>query len=527
MVTTWPTPIIVDRAAAATSANTKIYVVPYQALINQAPSEVVNHTTELVREKIKQSKDIILQNGPLVIPKEVFWQPSISDKDLKRADKLLQDGEEKYRQLRFDEAVSSLSAALDNYERSLALISDFKPVAQTLLMLAVCYFREDREDRAKAYLTKRILLNPTLELDPEQYPALFRTLVYSVRSTLTVSSRGELEILANTDGATIYLNGRKAGVAPVILKNLLPGDYYLRVHKQGLQPWAGKVTVASSRRETARALLGGVARETGPLADITEAVRANVLSRTTLNKIQAYGKSLKANFMVVGGVQKTGDNYNVSSLLIRIADKHVCALPTIQLNSEVVGANSEVHDLVTAIERQVAKCSEPLRSQKITVVQPLKTRKPESKSTMLIPTSDSPAHTETQPNPRLATTTTLTNSTAHLAAIPVDKPAVTNLAIAPNATVNKLTGPNAQRSPQPVNPASPTKAKTTDGTLAKLNVHTPLVLKAQELEKTSPADDKNKTDERWYESWWFLSIVSAVVVTGCLAGMAAGGVFNR
>ncbi len=156
MVTTWPTPIIVDRAAAATSTNTKIYVVPYQALINQAPSEVVNHTTELVREKIKQSKDIILQNGPLVIPKEVFWQPSISDKDLKLANKLLQDGEEKYRQLRFDEAVSSLSAALDNYERSLALISDFKPVAQTLLMLAVCYFREDREDRANAYLTKII-----------------------------------------------------------------------------------------------------------------------------------------------------------------------------------------------------------------------------------------------------------------------------------------------------------------------------------------------------------------------------------
>ncbi len=285
--------------------------------------------------------------------------------------------------------------------------------------------------------------------------------------------------------------------------------------------------MASSRRETVRALLGGVERETGPLADISAAVRANVLSRTTLNKIQAYGKSLKANFMVVGAIQKTGDNYNVSSLLIRIVDKHVCALPTIQLNSEVVGANSEVHDLVTAIERQVAKCSEPLRSQKITVVQPLKTRKPESKSTMLIPTSDSPAHTETRPNPRLATTTTLTNSTAHLAAVPVDKPAVTNLATAPTATVNKLTGPNAQRSPQPVNPASPTKAKTTDGTLAKLTVHAPVVLKAQELEKTRPADDKNKTDERWYESWWFLSIVSAVVVTGCLAGMAAGGVFNR
>ncbi len=248
MVTTWPTPIIIEQAAAATSINTKVYVVPYQALINQAPSEVVNQTTDLVREKIKQSKEVILQNGPLVIPKEVSWQPPVSEKDLNLADKLRQDGEAKYRQLRFAEAVSSLLAALDNYERSLVLISDFKPVAQTLLMLAVCYFREDREDKAKAYLAKRILLNPILELDPEQYPALFRSLVYSVRSALTVSSRGELEILANTDGATIYLNGRKAGVAPVILKNLLPGDYYLRVHKQGLQPWTGKVTVASSRR---------------------------------------------------------------------------------------------------------------------------------------------------------------------------------------------------------------------------------------------------------------------------------------
>jgi tetratricopeptide (TPR) repeat protein len=527
MVTIGPTPIIVDRAQAGTSSKAKIYVLPYQPLFNQARPKVVSRTTDLLREKMRQSKEVILQNGPLVIPKELSKQSPVSDRDLKLADTLRQDGEAKYRQLRFDEAISSLSTAMNKYEHSLALIADFESVAQTLLMLAVCHFREDHEDQAKEYLAKRILLNPTLALDPEQYPAMFRTLVYSVRSKLAIKSRGELEILANTDGATIYLNGREVGITPIILKNLLPGDYYLRVNKHGLQPWARKVTVVSSHRETARAVLGGVEKDTGPLAEIADAVRANVLTRTTLNKIQAYGKTLKANYMVVGGVHQVGNKYQVSSLLVRIADKHVCALPAIQLHSELLGAHTEVHNLTIAIERQVGKCAEPLRSEKITVVQPLKAHMPGSETTVPIPASDPPAHTQSQPNPSPTTTATLTNSTAPLTAVPINKPAITNDTVAPNALIRKPAIPRAQLSRQLVDPAPTVKVKTAGGALGKSNDTASVSPKTQETERTKPIDEKAKPNELWYESWWFLSIIGAVVVAGCIGSMAAGGLFNR
>jgi hypothetical protein len=489
MVTTWPTPIVVDRVQAATVSNSKIYVLPYQPLSNQTPPEILNQTTDLLRKKIKQSKEISLQNGPLVIPKEISKQPSVSDRDLKEANKLRQDGEAKFRNLRFDEAIASLSSAMAGYERSLVLISDFESIAQTLLMLAVCHFREEHEDQAKEYLAKRILLNPTVALDPEQYPSMFRTLVQSVRSTVTAKHRGELEIRANASGATIHLNGREVGVTPLILKNLLPGDYYLQVNKQGLQPWAGKVTVVSSRRGTARAVLGGVEREVGPLAEIAEAVRANVLTRPTLNKIQAYGKTLHATFMVVGGIYPVDNNYNVSSLLVRIADKHVCALPTIQLHSKLLSTNSDVHALTDAIESQRAKCTEPLHADKIPVVQPLKAYQPGPKAAVLIPESDASVRTQPQPTITLTNTAPLTNSTAQLAAVPIDKPAITKTTTAPTAMVPK------PDSPPPI--------------LAK------------------PMSEKPKSREAWYESWWFLSIVGTVVVAGCIGGMAAGGLFNK
>jgi hypothetical protein len=500
----------VFQAQAAVGPGPKIYVFPYQPVFKGIPKEIATQTTDLLKNEIKHSDEVRLQKGPIFIPEATATKVKpFSDKDLKQAMRLTGEGEKHYNALRFDRAIKSFNAALAKFEASLALMTDVTPVVDTLLMLSVCYYRQDQEKNGAKMLVKVIRLKPDLILDPEKYPPMFRNTAETIRKKLLLKRRGEVEVVANEEGAAVFFDGRKVGTTPILLKELVPGDHFVRVEKEGLQPWAGKVTVVSTQRRRVLAALGGVKKATGPLGEIAEGIRMNRLSPEMLKLAAAQGKQIGADYVVLGGVAKMGGNYKVGSFLLKVKSQELCPLPEIQFDPDLLGASVEVYNMASILYKRVEGCPDPVKGKVVAVVQTAK-KKTGIRSVAVGPPKVAPPPRAPAVAPRVATP-------GKGPAVPGKGPAVPGAA--PAAPPRKM-------------PAAPPRITTTDEGLATtgssaISPTAPIMVPTAPVAETvRPIDEQTNGGPAFYETWWFWTIVSVAVVGGTAGALYGAGVFD-
>ncbi len=506
-----PVPATVSIAHAGVATQAKIYVFPYQPVFKGVPKEVTSQAGDLLKNEIKQSSEVQLQKGPIFIPEAVASSVKpLSDKDLKKASQLYKKGVKQYESLQLQKAHKSFSAALKKYESSLALLKDFEPVVDTLLMLSVCNYRLDKENEGAKMLVKVIRLRPALVLDPAKYPPMFRNTMNSIRKRLLRKTRGELEVVANTDGATVFFDGKKVGTSPILLKDLVPGEHYLRVEKQGLQTFASKVVIMPTKKVRVAAVLGGVKKATGPLGKMAEGIRSNTITVSVLNTIRKQGKEIGADFMVVGGIAKVGQNYKIGSYLVNIHKGTVCPMQKIEFDPDLLGASVEVFNMASDMVKKIEGCPNPIKAP-FRVVQTAVKKKTRIKAVAVGPAVPPPE--------------TLKNTKAKTAPIPKKGPA--------SAVTNSSRGParpDAVAKPAPVrtSPAvvkTPAQLPTTSVQPKADSLVSPQVPVAQ---RGMPIikDEAGDTGPAWYSSWWFWTVVGVVAVGGAAGGMYAAGVFD-
>ncbi|MBN2498566.1 MAG: PEGA domain-containing protein [Deltaproteobacteria bacterium] len=563
-----PVPELLPAARAGVANAAKIYVFPYQRVFKGVPKEIPVQTSDLLKNEIKHSEDIELQKGPIFIPEAVATEiEPLSDEDLKAARKLHERGEKLYSSLDLDQALKSFKAALDKYESSLALLQDFSPVLDSLLMLSVCYYRRDMEDEGAKILVKVIRLKPDIVLDPEKYPPMFRNTLEKIRTRLLRKTRGEAEVVANVEGAAVFFDGRRVGQTPVLLKELVPGEHYVRVEKEGLQTWAGKVGVVSTKKVRVLATLGGVKKATGPLGEIAEALRANRITTSVVAKAQSEGKKIGATFVVLGGVAVVGKNYRVGSFLVKVSDRTLCPLPEIEFDPDLLGASVEVYNMASVLVKRVEGCPDPVSAPAVAVVQTAKKKKTEITAVAVGPAVPPAGTGATGPvvparGPAVGPATPARGPATPAVgpAVPARGPATPGVGPATPArgpatpAVGPATpargpatpgrgpalpgrGPAVQPVVQPpVRAAQPVVAAdtglVTTGGSALNQPRQPLVVPtAVGADTVKPIDETGET--RYYETWWFwtlIGVASAAVIGGAVGlgvglsdGAASGG----
>ena len=513
-------PTLVPAARAAVGPGPRIYVFPFQPVFKDVPEEIHRQATELLKNELKHSKEVRLQKGPIFIPKAQATQVKpLSDKELKQARKLQQQGEQAYQQLAFEKAARSFQAALGKYEQSLALLEDFEPVVDCLLMLSVCYYRTDKEKEGAKTLVKVIRLKPDLVLDPEKYPPMFRNTAEAIRKKLLLKSRGELEVMANVEDGEVFYDGRKVGKIPILLKELVPGEHFVRVEKQGLQPWADKVTVISTKRRKVLAVLGGAEKASGPLGEIATDIRQNRISSGTRKLAMAEGKKLEADYVVLGGVARQGANYKVGSFLLKVDDGRLCPLPEVTFDPDMLGASVEVYNMASVLYKRVEGCPDPVGDKTVAVVQAAAKKKTELRAVAVGPATPPPAARQPEKQPA-----------AQPDKQPAKQPAV---ATGPATPARGPATPGAGSTAGPRKPAGPAEVATTEDGLATTGssalveptapVAAPIVPKADAVK---PIDEQENHGPAWYKTWWFWTLVGAAVVGGTAGGMYAAGVFE-
>jgi hypothetical protein len=123
---------------------------------------------------------------------------------------------------------------------------------------------DERSDNALAQLVR---LSPDRQLPSSDYPPAFLLRLEGVRKRLLAQPRGSLRVLAlQGPGETrVLLDERPFMAAPMLIKNLIPGEHFVRAERGGAA-WADKVVIIAGA-ETRVAPQPGVE---GPVAALMQ-----------------------------------------------------------------------------------------------------------------------------------------------------------------------------------------------------------------------------------------------------------------
>jgi tetratricopeptide (TPR) repeat protein len=176
---------------------------------------------------------ILLLSLPLVLMPEPIY---LAAQQVEEGEKLLEEGIYAVKQGAYDVAIVRLEGALSKLE-------DKEKKADALFYLSISYFALKQIEKVKELLTEMFKLKPKIEPDLELSPQEFITLWEEVKKENLAS----LSIETNPDKVDIYLDGERIGKSPLKLKDLLSGEYNVRLEKDGYQSMEKFVTLVAGK----------------------------------------------------------------------------------------------------------------------------------------------------------------------------------------------------------------------------------------------------------------------------------------
>jgi hypothetical protein len=171
---------------------------------------------------------------------------------------LLQQGKQYYMEGRFEEAVEKLTLALK-------LLKDKDKLIDAYLHLSLSHFALGERDKAKVYLADLLRLNPAQKLDPMYYAPDFVNLLEEAKTMILARLKVETE----PPEARVILDGELAGVSPLQIGELAPGEHKLRITKEGYKTAEQSVILKEGEEKNVAIELEKVKEEKKPVVAVT------------------------------------------------------------------------------------------------------------------------------------------------------------------------------------------------------------------------------------------------------------------
>jgi hypothetical protein len=339
---------------AAAADLPKVVVLPYAPIYDQLPRATGDKVAELLSNELSNSEQ--LQNIKFKEEKRSSTTggnptPKRDAAALAEARERLGKSEEFIRKLKFKPAVDALEKAIGLLEAQHPYI-DFQELTEAYLSLAVAYFRLNQESEGEKLLLQVVRLDPELKLDTEKYPPVFVNTFEKMARKARKAKRGAILVQPTSAGATVFLDGRDVGRAPLRIKDVIKGAHYLRVAPPGGEVWAERVDVAPDDVAKVSPDVGGGGA--GPQAELVSVLGGNSVDEAVVQKAVDFAGTHGADFVVLGGVHKAGEEIVASTLLLKVSARKLCVLPRVKFDAEMLGAGIEIYkvgaDLVTKVE---------------------------------------------------------------------------------------------------------------------------------------------------------------------------------
>ena len=178
---------------------------------------------------------------------ESLFFSSFPATEMKKAKKDFEDGKALYDDDNPEEAVEKFLSALKYFEENLDKFIDMKFMSEIIFYVGASYKLSDEDKQAESYFSTYISVNPDAKPDESKFSSEVISAFNKVKKTQSRAFKGTIRASSNPDGALVLIDGKIAGMTPVILRGITEGKHYYRIHKNGYRDAGGTVVVKGGR----------------------------------------------------------------------------------------------------------------------------------------------------------------------------------------------------------------------------------------------------------------------------------------
>lgn len=319
----------------------RVLVLPYAPVYDGLANASGEKAAEVLMNELRSSEQLQLVQvkkdaaSAAPVRKAVNPGPAKDQAVLTEAKERVGKADDFTKKLKFREAATELEKAISLMEQQHPYI-DFADLVGANLSLAVAYFRLGLDSDGEKALASVVRLDPERKLDAEKYPPVFIRAFDNVSKRVKKAPKASIEVKPTSGGASVVLDGREVGRAPVLIKDVIKGSHFLRVG----DGWSNRVEVPGADTVKVAPDLGSSG---GPVAELVGLLARNVIDDLVIGRAVALAEQAPADFVVLGGVHKEGDAVVVSSHLLKVASKKTCLLQRVVFDLEMLGAGIEIY----------------------------------------------------------------------------------------------------------------------------------------------------------------------------------------
>ena len=364
----WPLlSVLLPAVVLAAPAPTIKRISPLLIAMDQGAEASALMLETYMNETLEQYGNLQLKRS-----EELFQSPpdDAAELSLRRAEHGYEEGRTSFDARQYLDAERKLRAALLEYQKAGAAMTECGHLCESLAMYAACAFERGDQGEARQYLIDLNALDKKLELSPKRYRKEFLAFRATVARSRQSELRGNIKVKTRPAGARVFLDGDLQGYTPHTMSTLPVGKHLVRVERPGFRPYGELVELAPEQDLEVEAELSP-SQAYRSYDALLDKVAAEVTRDRPGPALSALGKSLGLDRALVGVVKEI-DEQHTTELLLGLYD-----LPTSRKLSfrrltfqgdEFGQLKSEVRRVVTGligasgVEKQT-KTSDPLEGK--------------------------------------------------------------------------------------------------------------------------------------------------------------------
>ncbi|MEE2901534.1 MAG: PEGA domain-containing protein [Myxococcota bacterium] len=337
-----------DTAASdAAETKTAILSLPYQAIFRTVPQDKLDTATNLLQKELGTVSGLTVIKG--AVATEDAQSPSLQG--FESAQKQAQDSETNRV---INSAVEHRSNAVKELEQNAGALpkGNAKLYLNALHELARTHLLSGNDEIASKLIDEAARIAPTYDLDDAVYSRVYQKQFKAAADQAVREKRGSILVQSILPGATIEIDGRETGVAPIVLEKVVPGKHLVVARIKGVVPYSTVVTVEAKKQTEVLAKYKDTSGgdDVGVVAD---AIAKNQLPKAIVQNAIKAAKNAQAKWLVFGAMVKDADKFKVFTYVLNVENAKIKAIEQVNFDLELLTAESDVLRIVQAITKQV------------------------------------------------------------------------------------------------------------------------------------------------------------------------------
>lgn len=278
-------------------------------------------------------------------------------------------GKKQFENMDLEAALNSMSKALSNFWKCPAYIGNGAEYLETLKLLGAIYIFNGEEKMGREMFKRALIFNPETTMNKDLFPPNIVDLFEKVRAEISSMKKGYISVTTIPQGAEVYIDGIFAGISPINRKEVIAGNHFISIEKDGYINEGGRIDIKPNDEEMFQAQLIPTKRY-AEYAQILSALQTEVSLDPIGESIKSLAAITGAEMIFANIVRRDGTEIVVDAYLFDIASKSRLYNMTRRFQYPIKDPESELTPFILEFlsGKAVAKEIQPVTS----IAKPLK-----------------------------------------------------------------------------------------------------------------------------------------------------------